>query len=348
MDPNTKIALILRGGPENGPFSAGAVRRLCKIFKLNNLNVSAIFANSASVPTGLLASIGEQDKICDIWRNLRPVDITGSPGALNRGLHVVLGNSVLKNKYLESLLRSHCDFDKVLSLDSIRLTIPAVDELTGQLAYFCNRDKRLNKTAFVLGCLASMALTPFFPPVVIDNCDTMGLLKNPTGMFLDGGYKCNVPLEKAIRDPEDFNLIILVDVHDLGVSPADPKDRNHWSTHLHRATHIVINSNDNHELQFVDRINEEIEIRDKLDSLRTKLLLEDSPFTGYVDDILWRMNQERLQLHNKRITKVEKVSDRTHSVLFNFAKFEPEEVAALLDAGDQAALNLARKLHLNT
>ena len=75
--PNPRIALVPRGGPENGPFSAMVALVLDKILSENGFKISAIYPCSGSTPTALLGCTGDFAKLCDIWSKIEPNDIVG-------------------------------------------------------------------------------------------------------------------------------------------------------------------------------------------------------------------------------------------------------------------------------
>jgi NTE family protein len=106
---------------------------------------------------------------------------------------------------LHTTLRSLIDFD-LLAARPMRLTVGAVQVLSGQMRYFDSRDERLA----VEHVLASAALPPAFPAIRIDG--------QP---YWDGGIYSNTPIEAVLDDkPRRDSLIFSVNVwRNDGVEP---------------------------------------------------------------------------------------------------------------------------------
>ncbi|MBX4189947.1 patatin-like phospholipase family protein [Candidatus Parcubacteria bacterium] len=356
LSPNSKIAVVCRGGPENGPFSAQAFLTASKGLEKAKIPITAIYANSGAVPTALIGCYGEIEKLCSVWRDIRPRDIVGGAKEskafmrhIRQGIYksramlrLIGKESVFSGEFLDILIRKHCNFKKVFAPSAIKIVIPAVDEISGKLLLFTNKNPK-HWDAMPFAARGSMALTPFLPPVVLGDCDKAGLLEDKEALLSDGAFKANLPLEQALYDSCKFDVIIIIDVHGLKLAPLDFNQRNHWATHLRRNMHILINDHDEKELQMFDRVNEEMRVLGLLQDLKKKLPAEDK---HHMEGIIERMKSGPLGLADKKVVERVFISDHRYSTLFNFASFTQKETMDLMMAGHYAALNMLKSLRI--
>ena len=345
LTKNMKIAVACRGGPENGPFSAKAVQILAKGLARQNLNISAIYAVSGSTPTALLGCIGEYDQLCDIWLSLTPNQIVGKFSKLRGSANLIRGSSILSSKSLEEVLRASTNLDEIFNAP-MNIYIGAVDLLIpSPIIVFTNRNST-HRDNLINGVMGSMAVAPYFPPIFIDNPYKYGLVDDPERkelFLIDGAYKKNIMLEHAVK--AGYDVVFMVDIHGLKTSPADLDSPFRWPYILTKATHILMESNDNGQWDSVRRVNEEITVRDELKSAIMNLPPQDR---ALFDSVMSRMNIGDLRLINKKRVETFLISKPDSSRLFNFASFKKAEVPFLLEAGRLAAIDTLKKVNINT
>ena len=98
---------------------------------------------------------------------------------------------------LKATLERLCDFDRIND-GGIRVSVEAVNVRTGNLECFDNTERRLGVEHF----LASAALPPGFPPVLIDG-----------DYYWDGGVVSNTPLSHVLQStPRRDTLVFQVDL----------------------------------------------------------------------------------------------------------------------------------------
>lgn len=346
-----RIALVCRGGPENGPFSAMVGRILSEELLNTDIDIQAIYASSGSDPTALLGCTGDWAKLCDVWANLTPEKIVGEVSKLKTTLRMVKSDlayavegepiyeSFLDNTALRNLIAQNWDLKKIGSPEALDIKFPAVDLCSNEYIIFSNRVPGHLKW-FTEGVLGSMGLVPFLPPQRVFNPEEAGLIekgkaKNNSLLLVDGGFMGNMLLEEAMRDW--FDVIFLIDIHGLKVTESnfDINKKYHWSKLLRTGFHVLSSTNDFRQYQMDERINEEIRIKGRLEEFLKTLPLE---LSNGLTDILKQMNEGRLRLGDKKETKIIVVSNEKHSTLFNFASFtKHKETIQLLTAGYEAA-----------
>jgi len=356
LTKNSRIAVVCRGGPENGPFSAQALCTLQQGFAKHGLRVSGIYAVSGSSPTALLGCIREEERLCDVWFNLKPKDIIGD-GCRKKGrvlIKLYRYGYALSNRFLIDLLYRHADkdcLDRIFSPEAILAKVAAVDYLTTEQVVFSNKVPEHRKL-FVLGVVASMGLIPWFPPVTIDGPVASNLIKKTSLDFnsvllVDGGYRGGLLLEEAIRESVGYDLILVVDIHGLKVREIGLREGYNAASRVERAINIISNTNDLLELSLVERINEGIEIKAMLEKLFARAEIT-GPLADEISLLIKRMDEGRLRLGDKHAAKIEIVSNPESYHPFDFTKFTQAEVACLMRAGHNAALKTLRRIGLST
>lgn len=347
-----KIALVPRGGPENGPFSAMAARVLYEVLTFHGYEISAIYPSSGATPTAVLGSTGDFKKLCEIWANITSKDIVGKVSKFKTVHRAIMRASLLPSQALNELIKENIKLEKFCSPEAMAVKFQAVDILSRESVTFSNKDPR-HKPYILPGILGAMALIPFLEPQRIDNPKGSGLLdddkiKDNTLLLVDGGYKSNMMLELAMRD--GYDVIFIIDVH--GLKPTINKFTLNdlhsilaWAKLLRNCFHLLSNANDDKQYQLAARINEEIAVRDELVQLVDFLdQLVDIPILRVVSarlrTIIGRMNDERLRLGDKKKAHIYMVANEEYSTLFNFAKFKKREPRDLLNAGWLAAVEI--------
>lgn len=372
LNPNSRIAAVCRPGPENGPFSAQAFKTMRNGLRQNGLDFSAIFAVSGSVPTALLGCTGDEDRLCRVWQNLTPEDVTGIKqqppprgvlGSMRRKIQniakitnitrrMMLKGSAFSFDPLRSLFARNCDLDKMYSSNALPFKISAVDYLTTQRIIFSNKVPE-HKECVLEGALGSMCLVPWFESPFIPDAKRLKLLERAheqcDGAFLvDGGYRGGLLIEDAIRDSIGFDLIFVIDLHGLQVAPINPNDPveyNDLPNRIRRISSIMTNTNDCLTMSLVDRINEEIDIKAMLANIKNEVC---SDSAGKIELVIKRMNEGRLRLEDKSRATTVSVSSSNKDIPFDFTKFTQIDLLKLMHAGHQAALATLRSLGLNT
>lgn len=335
LDSRSKIALVCRGGPENGPFSAMAGRVISERLASAGLKISGIYTCSGSTPTALLGCIGEYAKLCHVWANLTPEDVVGKVTKLGTIYRVLRTSSILENWALGRLIEKNWDLERIFSSKAIPIKFPAVDVYSSEYVIFSNRNPK-HRPWFLKGVLGAMGLVPFLPPQKVFNPVEAELISpdkivGNSMLLIDGGYKGNMLLEEAQRD--GFDVVFLIDIH--GLQPtASQIEKISWAHLTRRGFHILSNTNDLRQFQLSERINEEIEIRNQLEQLADQIAGHRAEKN--LRDIIIQMDKGRLRLGDKTKTTVIMVSNKEQSTLFNFANFKHREVLELLYAGQEA------------
>jgi len=363
------VAVVCRGGPENGPFSAQAFSTIRKGLKQNGSDVAAIFAVSGSVPTALLGCVGEEDRLCKIWQNLTPEDIVGIKylpppknrfdGALRKAGNIfritnittrmMLKGNAFSYTTLRNLLTRSCNLDKMFSPEAIPFKITAVDYFTAKRVVFSNRIPE-HKECIIEGALGSMCLVPWFPSPTIPEAKRLKLLEEPhaevDGVFLvDGAYRGGLLLEDAIRDPDEYDLIFVVDLHGLHIGAVDLKEYNDLPHRIQRISSIMTDTNDSVTMKLVDRINEEVIIEQMLKELKKDLPVGSAE---KLEAVIKRMNEGRLRLRDKNEAKIVHIASPRKNLSFDFTKFTSVDILKLMHAGHMAALKSLHELGMDT
>lgn len=344
---DARIGLVLRGGPVNGPFSAAAARTIKSTLAGAGLKVSAIYANSASVPAGVMSAIDQDERCCAIWARLRPYDIVGTTkGWWDKAVtmwHVLTNQSIFPGQPLWQIIDRSVPVDEVFGESAIMTKFMTVDYWTGRHVIFSNRVPG-HRRSWKRGMLGSMALVPFLPPVLVDDAVHDGLIdavydnkiirRNQALLLLDGGYFDNLLLDEACRDGMD--TIFVVDINELKLGPLDTELWNHWAFPLQRAFSVLITTNDQRRLHGVNRTNEILAIRKELMELRARADVGGAVETA-IDTVITRMDKGLLALADKHPVEIVTIGDLPHSIPFDFANFQPWEVEHLLQCGHDAA-----------
>ena len=345
FDKNARIALVCKGGPENGPYSSLAARTITEILEKNGSKISGIYACSGSTPTALLGCVGEYPKLCDTWANLKPIDVVGKVHKIRTVMRILRKESVFESHALGELLRKNWDLDKIFSSEALPIKFPAVDIYSSEYVIFSNKNEK-HKKWFLEGVLGSMALVPFLQPQTILDPVESELIEpeRVVGnklLLVDGGFMGNLLVEEAMRD--GYDLIFLIDIHGLNPSKMGLDEKYHWTNLTRSSLHVLTNTNDVRQYQMTDRINEEIRIKDELKALLELLPQEHAPILRATIN---RMNSGRLRLGDKNETQIVVVSNKKHASLFNFAKFTRKDVLKLMNAGYDASVTALDRLGL--
>lgn len=218
----------------------------------------------------------------------------GSPGAL----------SYYDTSPLIDTLQELADFD-LINQRRVRLSLGAVDVRTGDSVYFDNHQMTLRPEHV----LASGALPPGFPPVMIDG-----------EVYLDGGIASNSPLAYVLD--QDFRMGALVFQVDV-FSGAGPVPQN-LDQVQERAKDIQYASK---RRLNVRRIQELEDMRVALHRLLQKLpaRLKDDPDVAKLEQVATRGALTLVHLINRRVS---------HSPEFKDGDFSRATVQELWDAGN--------------
>ncbi len=332
INHQSRIALVCRSGPENGPFSAAAASVINRELLRHGLKLQGIYVCSGSVPTALLGCTGELNKLCGLWEKITPEDIVGNHYKLTTMLRAVSRESMFRSDALRHFIEKAWDLDGIFSSSAIMIQIPALDLLSNELIIFTNKNPK-HKRWFMEGVLGSKALIPFlngqfaYDPEEYELIEPGKAVKNCL-FLVDGGYKASLLLEQAVRD--GFDQIFVIDIHGLVPEVIDPDKKYFWPNILQSSVHSLACTNDARQMQIVDRINEEITLKKQLQDVCATL-----PETQQTQlrEILARMDYGRLRLYDKDETTVHMVSNPEKACLFNFVSFESKDVPKLLRAG---------------
>ena len=308
LKKGTKIAIVLRSGPHNGPFSARWLATFKEGLRLNeaDVQIAGYYAVSGSCPTGLLGCINEDEKLCTIWLKLTSEEIVGDKEELfhfikflkkfehlrtmiphfsdikdlKTSLSVIRRlkeGHIFSNWFLARLLHKHCKpyLDRIFSPEAAIVKIGAVDFLTGQHIIFSNKIPE-HKDHLIGGVVASMCIVPLFNSITVDKPKELKLAEftHPecdSLLLVDGGYRAGLLLEEAIREPVGYDVIFVVDINGVDYKLFETKKYNLVSR-IERVHSITSTTIDRLQLSFADRINAEIAIRDKIAAVRDKLI----------------------------------------------------------------------------
>ncbi len=226
-----RIVLVLQGGGALGAYQAGVYQALHEHAlvpdwivgtSIGAINAALIAGNrpehrlervrqfwrKVSHPDNLdMRQVGDTVRRSNIWINTLDTIWRGIPGFFTPRLFsgFALGQRVPTEQAsyydtagLDTTLRELVDFDYLNGPDGMRLTINAINVVTGDLAHFDSLDGKLNADHI----RASGALPPAFPPVRIDG-----------QLYWDGGLYSNTPLESVLQDlPTGDTLCFMVDL----------------------------------------------------------------------------------------------------------------------------------------
>lgn len=234
------IVLVLQGGGALGAYQAGVYQALheCALApdwivgtSIGAINAALIAGNrpadrldrvrqfwrKVSHPDNLdMTQVGDAVRRSNIWLNTIDTIWRGIPGFFTPRLFsgFALGMQVpteqasyYDTSELADTLHELVDFDYLNSPGGMRLTVNAINVLTGDLAHFDSLDGKL----CVDHIRASGALPPAFPPVRIDG-----------KLYWDGGLFSNTPLESVLKDlSKGDTLCFMVDLWSAeGEAPA--------------------------------------------------------------------------------------------------------------------------------
>ncbi|MBI2062617.1 MAG: hypothetical protein HYT64_02925 [Candidatus Yanofskybacteria bacterium] len=345
LNSDSRIAFVCRGGPENGPFSAGAASVIYEALIKRGLNLSGIYVCSGSTATALLGCTGEFNRLCTLWANITPQDIVGKVYKIQTIYRTIRKESMFRSVALGKFISKNWNLDAIFSPGAVPIKIPALDLLSGELIIFSNKNPK-HKQWFLEGVLGSKALIPFLNPQFVYNPEEAELIEKSKSrqnalLLIDGGYNANILLEQAVRD--QFDLIFLIDIHGLVPTEMDLSGKFFWPNLLRSAVHCLSATNDMRQFQMVDRINEEIIIKKELEVFYDELPEEQRERLKAVID---RMNNGRLRLEDKDNADIQMVSNQNKSSLFNFVKFKRQDVVSLLEAGIEAGQETIKRMGL--
>lgn len=224
--PSGQIALVLQGGGALGAYQAGVYQGLSEAgiepdwvigTSIGAINAALIAGNKPSQRVARLQEFWDRMRsptgFGDAWLSALSGIIAnfgtvtrGVPGFFQPnplalfGLHYPAGieqAAYYTTAPLKETLAELVDFD-CLNGKQVRLTVGAVNALSGEMKYFDSRDMVLD----VAHVMASGALPPAFPAVMVDG--------EP---YWDGGIYSNTPIEVVFDDrPRRDGLIFSVNM----------------------------------------------------------------------------------------------------------------------------------------
>jgi len=340
---DSKIGVICRGGPVNGPYSAAVLRTLKEGLAAHGLKIANLYGNSAAVPSAVLSAIGEDGVGCDIWANLHPHDLiipqNGWSGRMRTIWRMLSSEAIFDDSPLEDLIKRVTPTRRVFADDALPVKLMAVDYLTGFPVTASNKNPkhRWNWHALELG---SMALVPFLKPQIIYDVVADELLADPyirsgplrdIAVLMDGGYADNLMFDAACRDTN--SVVFVVDINGMQLGPLDTYRWDFWPNTLQRAFHVLVTTNDERRYHGVQRTNAVLHVRDEL----LRAVEELPPFNQVKLRILIEELEQRLELGRKHKVTIIPIQDRKCSRSFDFATFTPHETMHLLHCGEEAA-----------
>jgi NTE family protein len=226
-----RIVLVLQGGGALGAYQAGVYQALHEHglvpdwivgTSIGAINAALIAGNApkhrlqrvkafwdkiSHPDTVDMNQITDAARRSNIWLNMVDTFMRGIPGffmprlfsGFAFGMQVPPEEaSFYDTSGLAQTLSELVDFDYLNAPGGMRLTVNAINVLSGQLAHFDSLDGEL----CVDHIRASGALPPAFPPIRIDG-----------QLYWDGGLYSNTPLESVLQDlPQGDTLCFMVDL----------------------------------------------------------------------------------------------------------------------------------------
>src|SRR3989344_2638013 len=348
LGKNSKIAIVCRPGPDNGPFSAQALATFREGLQMNGQDISGIYAVSGSCSTALLGCINEEEMLCKILFNLTPEDVVGDTTDLKSVVRLLKkieerdsllprsvsdfremkqakilvqrlkDGHVFSNLPLLRLVEKYClpVIDKIFGPEAILMKIGAVDFLTAQSVIFSNKIPE-HKDLICIGTIGSMCLIPWFQSPTIDSPIEKKLVdrvhpKFNSILLMDGGYKTGLLLEEAVREPVGYDAIFIIDIHDLQFEDINLAIPYNIATRLIRTISTLTVTNDQLVLSLVERINEGVSIRNKIAEVKNKLL-EIKRASGYsqnVEDVTKQVEELIDQMDHGRLRLADKYTQQ--------------------------------------
>ncbi|MEG1206112.1 MAG: patatin-like phospholipase family protein [Angelakisella sp.] len=213
---NIRRAVVLAGGGSKGAYEVGAWQAMEEL----SLPYHVVTGTSIGALNGALMVQGDLEEALHLWRHMdssqvvaeAPVptaDLAGLRDVYYAFLKQMVGKGGLDTTPLEDVVRRLLDEDlirrspiefglvtvELRSMKPIERFLPEIPK--GQLADFL---------------LASAAFFPAFKPRSIDE-----------GLYIDGGYSNNMPIDLALKANQKVDEIIAVDVNGIGrVRQFDP------------------------------------------------------------------------------------------------------------------------------
>lgn len=210
-------AVVLAGGGSKGAYEVGVWQAMEEL----GIEYHVVTGTSIGALNGALMVQGELQEALHMWRHMDsskvvadiPIptdDLAGLRDVYNAFLRQIIGNGGLDTTPMEETVRRLLDEDLVRrspiefglvtvelrSMKPVEWFLPQIPK--GQLADFL---------------LASAAFFPAFKPRSIDD-----------GIYIDGGYSNNIPVDLALRANRHVDELIVVDVNGIGrVRPVEPE-----------------------------------------------------------------------------------------------------------------------------
>jgi NTE family protein len=270
--PEEKIVLVLQGGGALGAYQAGAYETLCEAGEIPTwvagtsigaVNGAIIAGNPPErrvqrlrefwerVSSRLLAwPLSNDDNSRRIFNETSAVLVAagGAPGFFEpRVPPAVLmpqgtpeAISLYDTEPLRATLEELVDFD-LLNSDAVRLSVGAVQVLSGNMKYFDTQKMRIGPEHI----MASGALPPGFPPIEIDG--------QP---YWDGGLVSNTPLEFVLErtGPRDDMVIFQIDLFSAkGCMPENLFDIGQREKEIRYSSRTRLNTDIFREMQTIRR-----------------------------------------------------------------------------------------------
>ncbi len=246
IGPKTNIGVIKRSGFANGLFGIGAYRVIYECLKYHKLKIKKAIAISSSSFSIMLESIEKFDEILHVWLKLTTKDIYEIPyvQALRHPLkRPSIFSSEPLRRYVTRFIKPH--LDEIFSERALPFEIVTTDLDTGNAIYFSNQDIK-NKPRAVDICMASAALIPFFPPVIIEKDGKEFLLA-------DGAPSNDMPIKRLLD--VGCELIFIIDVFGGELNFSTDRSSLAWPDLLTRATQISISQHSDLRLNLGEMMN---------------------------------------------------------------------------------------------
>lgn len=202
-------AVVLAGGGSKGAYEVGVWQAMDEL----GIDYHVVTGTSIGALNGALMVQGELQEALHMWRHMDsskvvadiPIptdDLSGMREVYNAFLRQIIGKGGLDTTPLEETVR-HLLNEEVVRRSPVEFGLVTVELRSMKpVEWFLPQIPNGQLADFLL---ASAAFFPAFKPRTIDD-----------GIYIDGGYSNNVPVDLALRATQHIDEMIVVDVNGIG------------------------------------------------------------------------------------------------------------------------------------
>lgn len=187
-----KINLVLAGGGVKASFQIGVIEELLKKY-----DIDTVTGTSAGALNAVYTAVGKFDKLKEIWikDDLKHIFLNNYKFGIFQG--ILFEKSLYDNKNFLKFLNEDINLDQLINSD-IKFACVCSNTRTFQKEIIRNIPEHRDK--IYKGILASMAIIPAYPPVILK--DRYGIESE----CIDGGYIEGIPAETCMEITENKQL----------------------------------------------------------------------------------------------------------------------------------------------